>query len=148
MRARRVVLLLVVVLAFYLFLVGERGFVLVRDGRPALVLLGVGVLVLPAIGAWIVVMELRFGRAVEHLARELETRGALPLDERAYLPSGRPDRAAADEVFARRRAEVEDAPQDWARWYRLAVAYGDAGDTARGRRAMRRAVALHRTGAR
>jgi len=36
---------------------------------------------------------------------------------------------------------VEDAPADWSRWYRLAVAYDVAGDRRRARAAMRTAIA-------
>ena len=56
-------------------------------------------------------------------------------------PSGRVDRTAADELFDRRRVEVEAAPEDWRRWYRLAVAYDLAGDRRRARAAMRTAIA-------
>ena len=52
--------------------------------------------------------------------------------------------ADPDAAFELRKAEVEAAPDDWRAWYRLAVAYGDARDTARGRRAMRKAIALQR----
>ncbi|GAB3688252.1 hypothetical protein GCM10028814_29620 [Angustibacter aerolatus] len=52
-------------------------------------------------------------------------------------------RAAADAAFARYRAETEAAPDDWAAWYRLALAYDAAGDRRRARRATRTAIALH-----
>jgi hypothetical protein len=120
-----------------------RGWVLVSDGRPAFVLLGLGVLMLPAVGAWLLAQEWRFGLAAERLARRLEAEGGLPVDDLPKRPSGRVERAAADAVFAARRAEVEAAPEDWRCWYRLAVAYGDAGDTLRGRRAMRKAIRLY-----
>ncbi|MFD8946984.1 hypothetical protein ACFV00_34175, partial [Streptomyces californicus] len=58
---------------------------------------------------------------------------------------GRLARHAADAVFARRREEAEDAPDDWRAWFRLAVAYQDARDTPRARKAMQRAIALHRS---
>lgn len=141
--ARRVALLLVLVLGIYLVVVAQRGILLVRDGRPAFVLLGVGVLVLPLLGLWVVWREMRFGSAAERLGRELEAEGGLPVDERVRTPGGRVDRAVADGVFERRKAEVEADSGDWRGWYRLAVAYGDAGDSVRGRRALRRAIALH-----
>ena len=145
MRARTVALLLVAVLVFYFLVVGQRGLLLVRDGRPAFALLGVGVLILPLLGVWLVGKELQFGRAAERLARELEAEGGLPLDEvtqAAGRRGRRVDRDLADAVFERRRAEVQAAPEDWRAWYRLAVAYGDAGDSRRGRQALRRAIAL------
>lgn len=143
MKARRVAVLLVLALGVYLVVVADRGWVLLTSGKPVLVGLGIGVLILPLIGLWVVWKEMRFGQAAERLARELEAEGGLPVDERVTKPSGRPDREAADAVFARYRAQVEAAPDDWRAWYRLAVAYGDAGDTPRGRQALRRAIALH-----
>jgi Flp pilus assembly protein TadD len=59
------------------------------------------------------------------------------------MPSGRPERAAADALFETRREEVEAAPEDWQAWFRLALAYDDARDRRRARAAMRRAIALH-----
>jgi cytochrome c-type biogenesis protein CcmH/NrfG len=123
-----------------------RGWTLVSDGRPEFVLLGVGVLILPAVGAWLLIQEWRFGLAAERLARRLDAEGGLPVDDLPKRPSGRVERAAADAVFAARRAEVETAPDDWTCWYRLAVAYGDAGDTRRGRQAMRHAIRLYDRG--
>jgi cytochrome c-type biogenesis protein CcmH/NrfG len=144
--ARRVVPVLVALLAFYALVLGQRGWILFTDGRPAFVLLGVGVLLLPVLGVALVARELAFGRHVQALGRELAARGALPVDDLPRRPSGRVDKVAADEVFARRRAEVETSPQDCGAWFRLALAYDDAGDRARARQAMRRAVALHRSG--
>lgn len=126
--ARRVTWVLLGVLAFYLLVVGQRGWLLVRDGRPAFVLLGAGVLVLPVVGAWVVAREVRFGFAAERLAR-----AAGPA---AAGPAGTPD-------FAARRADVEAAPADWRAWFRLAEAYDAAGDRPRARRALRHAIALH-----
>ena len=57
--------------------------------------------------------------------------------------SGRVDRGAADEAFAARQAEVEAEPESWQAWYRLALAYDDAGDRARARSAVRRAISLY-----
>src|SRR5664280_1519438 len=142
--ARRTAIGLAAVLACYLVLVGYRGVLLIGHGGLVPVLLGIGVLGLPVVGAAILVQELRFGRDTERLGRELADAGGLPVDDLARRPSGRVDRAAADALFADRKAEVEAAPADWRSWYRLALAYGHAGDSGRGRRAMRRAIALHR----
>ena len=143
MRSRTVALLLVAVLVIYLVAVGQRGLVLILDGRPVFVLLGIGVLILPLIGAWIVVKELAFGRATERLGAELAAAGALPADDLPRRPSGRVDRAAADAAFAAYQREVEGAPRSWAAWFRLGLAYDAAGDRVRARRAIRRAIALH-----
>jgi len=137
-------LVLAAVLALYLLLTVQRGLVLVRTGEPVPVLLGAGVLLLPVVGAAVVLAELRFGLATSRLGEELAREGGLPADELPRRASGRVDRGAADEVFARRRAETEAAPEDWRAWYRLGLAYDDAGDRRRARAAMRRAVGLHR----
>jgi Flp pilus assembly protein TadD len=76
------------------------------------------------------------------LGERLAAEGGLPADDLARRPSGRVERAAADEVFARRRAEAEAAPDDWRSWFRLGIAYDDAGDRRRAREAMRRAITL------
>jgi cytochrome c-type biogenesis protein CcmH/NrfG len=132
-----------VVLVFYFVLVGDRGVLLIADGRPVTVAFGLAVLVLPLIGAWFLWQTTRFARDAGRLGRELEAEGGLPVDDLARTPSGRIDRDAADAAFARRQAETEEAPDDWRNWFRLAVAYFDARDTPRARKAMQRAIALH-----
>ena len=130
-RSRNLVVLLVVVLAFYFVLIGAGGIGLLGDHRWSVKGLGLGVLLLPLVGVVIVVSELRFGRDTERLAKLLD-------EPEAGLPDD------PDAEFERRKAEVEAAPQDWRAWYRLAVAYGDARDAARGRRTMRKAIAMQR----
>jgi Flp pilus assembly protein TadD len=41
------------------------------------------------------------------------------------------------------RAQVEERPDDWRSWFRLALAYDAAGDRTRAREAARHALALH-----
>jgi hypothetical protein len=134
---------LVAVLVVYLVLVGYRGVLLLATGDPLQVVLGVGVLLLPVVGVYAVWRELQFGFATQRLARELDAAGRWPRDQLPTMPSGRPDRAAADALFEVRRREVEAAPDDWQAWFRLALAYDDARDRRRARGAMRRAIALH-----
>ncbi|ETB43840.1 hypothetical protein N602_04660, partial [Mycobacterium avium subsp. hominissuis 10-5606] len=55
---------------------------------------------------------------------------------------GRIRRDAADALFATVRTEVENHPDDWRCWYRLARAYDYAGDRRRAREAMKTAVDL------
>jgi hypothetical protein len=135
--------LLVAALGVYLVLAGHRGVLLLGSGDPVAVLLGAGVLLLPVVGGYAAWREVRFGFATQRLARELDAAGRWPVEELPAAPSGRPDRAAADALFAVRREEVEAAPQDWQAWFRLALAYDDARDRRRARAAMRRAIALH-----
>ncbi|WP_030266334.1 tetratricopeptide repeat protein [Streptomyces violens] len=143
MRAKITYFVLAAVLVVYFVLVGERGVLLIQQGTPVTVVFGIAVLVLPVIGAWFLWHTTQFARKAGLLAKELEAEGGLPVDELRRTPSGRVDRDAADEVFERRRAEAEAAPEDWRAWFRLAVAYHDARDTPRARKAMQRAIALH-----
>ena len=143
MRAKISYVITAAVLVFYFALVGSRGVMLIDAGTPLTVTLGVAVLVLPAIGLWFLWKNTQFVRRANQLAAELDAEGGLPVDELKRTPSGRIDRDSADEVFARRKAETEAAPDDWRSWFRLAVAYHDARDTPRARKAMQRAIALH-----
>ncbi|MFK0120515.1 hypothetical protein [Streptomyces sp. NPDC090994] len=143
MRAKITYAVTAAVLVFYFVLVGSRGVLLIEAGTPVTVVLGVSVLVLPVIGVWFLWKNTQFVRKANRLAAELDAEGALPVDELKRTPSGRIDRDSADEVFARRKAETEAAPDDWRSWFRLAVAYQDARDTPRARKAMQRAIRLH-----
>ncbi|GEK04619.1 hypothetical protein ACF1GY_27970 [Streptomyces sp. NPDC014684] len=143
MRAKITYLVTAAVLVFYFVLVGSRGVMLIQTGTLVTVTFGVAVLILPVIGLWFLWKNTQFVRRANQLAAELEAEGGLPVDELRRLPSGRIDRESADEVFTRRKAETEAAPDDWRSWFRLAVAYHDARDTPRARKAMQRAIALH-----
>ncbi|MFI9603789.1 hypothetical protein ACIHCX_28740 [Streptomyces sp. NPDC052043] len=143
MRAKITYLVTAAVLVFYFVLVGSRGVMLIQYGTPVTVAFGIAVLILPVIGLWFLWKNTQFVRRANRLAAELDAEGGLPVDELARTPSGRVDRDSADRVFARRKAETEAAPDDWRTWFRLAVAYHDARDTPRARKAMQRAIALH-----
>ncbi|SOD64670.1 hypothetical protein SAMN06297387_118123 [Streptomyces zhaozhouensis] len=132
-----------VLLVGYLALAGHRAVLLIREGTWVTVALGVAVMALPLIGGWFLWRSFRFVLHANRLGRELDAEGGLAVDDLPRTPSGRIDRDAADEAFARRQAEVEERPEDWRCWFRLAVAYHDARDTPRARRTMEHAIALH-----
>lgn len=145
MTARRVVVLLTVLVAIYAVFLLDIAQAAIGTGEPLGIGAGIGVVLLPVVACYLVYGELRFGRDTERLGRQLYDEGGLPASaDLPRMPSGRIDPQAADQVFERRRAETQAAPQDWRTWYRLGLAYGDARDTARGRRAMRRAISLYR----
>ncbi|WP_326720322.1 MULTISPECIES: hypothetical protein [unclassified Streptomyces] len=143
MRAKITYAITAAVLVAYFVLVGWRGVLLIQAGTLLTVTFGVAVLILPVIGVWFLWKNTEFVRKANRLAAELDAEGGLPVDELKRTPGGRIDRDSADEVFAKRKAETEDAPDDWRSWFRLAVAYHDARDTPRARKAMQRAIALH-----
>jgi hypothetical protein len=134
---------LATVLVIVFGVVALEGVLLLLTGEPAAMGMGAVAFVLPCIGAWFLWHNTRFARDAHRLAHALQAEGGLPVDELERTPGGRIDRDAADAVFARRQAETEEAPGDWRTWFRLAVAYHDARDTPRARKAMQRAIALH-----
>ena len=143
MRAKLTYAVPAAVLVFYFVLVGSRGVLLIaarhpahrrlRRGRPG-----------PAADRRLVPLADHPVRPhAEPAGRELEAEGGLPVDELVPTPAAgstatRPTRCSPG---ARRRPRT--APDDWRSWFRLAVAYHDARDTPRARKAMQRAIALH-----
>src|SRR5690606_13432300 len=137
--ARKTLVLAAVLTAgvvLYLVLLAGRAFALLRSGETVGVVLGVGVLMLPFLGAWMVITTWMSG------VRVAGEGGRRDVSARPRRPSGRVEREAADAYFAKREAELAQAPQDWRAWYRVAHAYDIAGDRRRARDAMKRAVAL------
>ena len=132
-----------VALIFYFAMLTRTAVALIRSGTPAAVALGIGVLILPMVGAWVLFATLRAGLAHQRLAR-LAAEDGMELDvtDLPRMPSGRIQRDAADALFQTTRAELDADPDNWRRWYRLARAYDYAGDRARARETMRKAVAL------
>lgn len=143
-RTRIGVIVMAALLALYLVVVGLYAIRLVTDPLPVVQAMGWALIVLPLIGAWALVAELRFGVAAERLAGLLEDEGGLPADTLPATASGRLDRERADELFARYRAEVEADPAPWQNWFRLALAYDAARDRRRARWATREAIRRER----
>ena len=142
MSARIGVAVMAVLLALYIGLVAQRGWLLLTSGQPIGVAMGVALFVLPLIALWALGRELWFGVRAENIGRRLEAEGALPDQEVAVRPSGRVIREDGDAAFPAFRADVEAHPEDWRAWYRLGLAYDAAGDRRRARAAVRKAVAL------
>ncbi|OBB63754.1 hypothetical protein [Mycobacterium sp. 852014-50255_SCH5639931] len=143
LRTQFLIALLCVAMLVYFVLLGRMAVAMIASGRAAAVGLGLAVLIMPLIGLWAMVATLRSGFAHQKLAQLIAADG-MELDTSA-LPrraSGRIERDAADALFASVRTEVEDHPDDWRRWYRLARAYDYAGDRRRAREAMKTALEL------
>jgi hypothetical protein len=133
-----------VVLVIYLVFVTQYAIRLILLDQPIAKVLGVGLVLLPLLGAWALVAELVFAFRSQRLMTRLEAEGRLPDDELPALASGRIDRAAADAVFPKYQAETEANPEAWWAWLRLALAYDASGDRRRARWATRRAIRLGR----
>lgn len=142
-RIQLVIAFLCLTLLVYFVTLTRTAVALLRTGTPAAIGLGLGVLILPVIGAWVLVATLRAGLAHQRLARlAVEDGMELDVEDLPRTPSGRIQREAADALFATVRAELDADPDDWRRWYRVARAYDYAGDRGRAREAMRTAVAM------
>ncbi|QLL09310.1 hypothetical protein [Mycobacterium vicinigordonae] len=142
-RIQLLIALMCVAMLAYFVLLGRAAMIMIGSGRPAAGALGLAVLVMPFLGLWAMVATLRAGFTYQKLAR-LIAEDELELDISA-LPrraSGRIERDAADALFATVRTELDEDPDNWRRWYRLARAYDYAGDRRRAREAMRTAAQL------
>ncbi len=146
-RALRIQLLIgfmCVALVVYFFLLGRLAWAFITSGEPAAIGLGAALLIMPLIGIWVMVSTLRAGLAHQRLARIARDEGMeLEVSSLPRRPSGRIERDAADALFASVREELENDPDNWRRWYRLARAYDYAGDRSRARETMRKAVEMH-----
>jgi hypothetical protein len=133
---------LAIAAAFYAVFVLWRAWSLFESGDPIAIALGAVIIVIPILGLWMIYREVKFGFGMQAMGRSLALTGELPVDDLPKTASGRADRDAADTRFAECQSEVEQSPQDWQAWYRLALAYDDARDRKRARGAMRQALAL------
>ena len=143
MRIQLTIAIMCAALLVYIVLLGRSAVLMIGSGRAVAIVLGLALLILPAIGLWAMVATLRAGFAHQKLARIVAEDG-LELDVSALprRPSGRIERDAAEALFETVRAELGADPHDWRRWYRLARAYDYAGDRGRAREAMRKAVEM------
>jgi cytochrome c-type biogenesis protein CcmH/NrfG len=145
LRIQLTIAFMCVALLVYIVLLGRSAMLMIISGHAVAVVLGVALLILPALGLWAMIATLRAGFAHQKLAR-LVAEDGMELDVSALprRPSGRIKRDAADALFDTVRAELDGDPDDWRRWYRLARAYDYAGDRGRARETMRTALELHR----
>ncbi|PRI11328.1 hypothetical protein B4915_07470 [Leucobacter massiliensis] len=131
-------------LALYFVFAGVLAFTLLASGEALAVVMGAALLVLPLIGVWALVRELRFGVQSTRLADRLEAEGRMPDEPVATHPSGRAMREDAEAAFPRYRAEAEAEPEAWQSWLRLGIVYDACGDRRRARAAIREAIARER----
>ncbi|BBY79044.1 hypothetical protein H7I53_17220 [Mycolicibacterium pulveris] len=130
-----------VALVVYFLLLGRIAMAFIGTGETAAIGLGLALMAFPMIGVWAMVSTLRSGLTHQRLARIINEDGMeLDISSLPRMASGRIRREAADELFVTVRKELENDPDNWRRWYRLARAYDYAGDRRRAREAMRKAV--------
>lgn len=105
--------------------------------------LGVGVILLTAVGAWATWAILRNGFELQRISAAAAAEGVeLDISDLDHRPSGRLEHEAADALFDQVSLEYQASPEDWRTNYRLARAYDHAGDRIRAREVMRVAMSL------
>ncbi len=142
MTAKRISLILMGVLVVYLLIAASQAIRLIQSGVLFAIALGLVILVLPLIGAWVLGRELQFRMYVERMAKVLESEGALPIDDPPRTESGSVDQEAADAAFMEVNQQTQADPGDWRAWFRVAAAYDAARDRKRARAAMYHAIDL------
>jgi hypothetical protein len=135
-----------VLLAIYLVFVVNYAIVMIGTGVGVAIAMGVALLVLPLIGAWLLWREILFVLRGERLVRLLGAAGGLPVDDLPRRPSGRAEPEAADAQFPVYKAALEENPDSWSAWLLLGLAYDASGDRPRARWATREAITLERAG--
>ncbi|MET4580946.1 uncharacterized membrane protein (DUF485 family) [Conyzicola nivalis] len=144
MRGRVAAIVMAVLLVIYLVFVVHYSFVLIGTGIGVAIAMGIALLVLPLIAAWLLAREVQFVLRGEKLVKRMGAAGELPVDDLPRLPSGRADAAAADAQFPAYKAAVEADPESWRAWLLLGLAYDASGDRSRARWATREAIRLSR----
>jgi hypothetical protein len=144
MKNKIATLVMAALLLLYLVLVGRYAALLITSDSTTGRVMGIALAVLPVLGAWALIAELAFVIRAEKLVAILAERGELPIDDLPRLPSGRPDRAAADLQFPHYQRLAEERPTEWKSWLLLGLAYDASGDRKRARWATRRAIRIHR----
>lgn len=127
--------------ALYAFLLFGRGVVLIQDGTPIAVAMGVAILVFPLLAIWVLFAEIRFGVQLAKLGKLFSQSG---IAEPSYqlLPSGRADRESGEQVFQEIANSVNEDEENYLLWYLLADSYDKLGDRKRARKAARTAISI------
>lgn len=125
--------------ALYIGMAFTQAIRLLSTDAPVAKIMGAAILVIPAFAVWILIREILFGLRTEKMGKTLAAAGELP-EDLPRMPSGRIVRAAADEDFPRHQKDVEENPESWKSWFRLALAYEACGDKRRARNSMRTAI--------
>lgn len=144
MKGRFIAGVMTIGVILYAVILVSWGLAVLRSGGLLQVLFGLGILAIPLLGVLAVVREIRFGVESGRLARTLIEQDGVPLDTVARDEHGRIDAAAADIEWQRRKALVDQAPDDWRAWFLLGIAYDNARDRKQARAAIRKAITLHK----
>ena len=127
----------------YLALLGQQGYLFLIQDNWVSKLMGFFILILPLFGMWGILVELRFGLAIEKLGKQLESEGQWPRFRFGFMPSGRANKAEALQEFGEYKEKAEADPENWRSWFSLGLIYDACGNRKLARAAMRKAIALN-----
>lgn len=138
MSAKIWALVMAALAVIYVVLLGQKAVLLLLEPSLVAKAMGVSLLVLPAIAAWAILTEIRFGIDAERLARI----NSQPLLQFVLRPSGKPTKESAAAEFERVKAQVSQDLGNWELWFRLGESYEAAGDRKLARKSIRKAIKL------
>lgn len=136
------VLFTLMLLALYVATLGAQTVSLLNSHSAVGISMGIALIVIPVVGIWGIILEVRFGMKAEKLAKLAQSEGRWPNLDFETTPAGRPVKSSALKVFDRIKDESQGAEGDWHSWFNLALAYDACGDRKRARQAMRKAIVL------
>ncbi|MCX6404991.1 MAG: hypothetical protein NTW81_05760 [Actinobacteria bacterium] len=134
--AKRIAFILTAVLLVYLGFAFSRGIDLLRTDNGSVKLLGLCVLVLPMLGGWLVIREVRFGFKSSQMGQQVSEN---------LLPSReiKPRSPQADEYLEGAVARTKEAQEVWQNWFCVALGYDLVGERKLARESMQYAVELY-----
>ena len=132
---------IVAITLLYAFLLFERGIVLIQDGQPIAIAMGLAILIFPVLAVATIFYELRFGMRLAHLEKLLLA-SDISAPEYNLLPSGRAEKESGQQVFAELKQRLEKDETNYLTWYLLADCYDKLGDRKRARAAARKAISI------
>jgi 4-amino-4-deoxy-L-arabinose transferase-like glycosyltransferase len=130
---------MVAITLLYAFLLFERGWVLLQDGQPIAVVMGIAILVFPLLAIATIFYEIRFGFRLAKLEK-LFTESGMQAPEYLLRPSGRAEADSGKQVFQQIKSQLEKDENNFLLWYLLADSYDKLGDRKRARSAARQAI--------
>ncbi|MEN9693257.1 MAG: hypothetical protein RLZZ330_901 [Actinomycetota bacterium] len=128
----------------YLLIAGIRGLQFNGTDSVTAKIFAISIFIISAISIALILREILFGIRISRMSTILEAESLLLRDDLPSTPSGQTDKVAADARFELISKEVEDFPESWRAWFRVALAYDESRDRKRARFAMRQAEKFFR----
>lgn len=137
------IVIFTLVCVIYFWFAFDRALLLIKEDEAVLTAFAIAIVIIPALGLYLVAREIHFGFTMQRMGRELAQTGKLPRDDLPKEESGRSVLEDADARFES-IAQSHD-PEDWVKCYLLALAYDESRDRKAARASMREAARLFRS---